>query len=176
MRRAKDVTLQPHQLLRLPRKITFRNFKEIFRKQVNRHLQCTEQQMSPSNLTNIAHATQNDTPKFHRNDVTLQPHKILPLPRQMTLMIDHRHILWNVIDNAQSKRCHPPTSPITAPATKNYIPKFQRNFPLQPHQILRMPRKMTLQNFTEMMSPSNLTNYCACHKKNKISKKFSENR
>ena len=40
----------------------------------------------------------------------LQRHQILHLPRKMTLMSDVRHI-WNVIYNARSNRCHPPTSP-----------------------------------------------------------------
>ena len=48
----------------------------------------------------------------------LQRHQILHLPRKMTLMSDVRHI-WNVIYNARSNRCHPPTSPSTVPATKN---------------------------------------------------------
>ena len=52
-------------------------------------------------------------------EVTLQRHQIvLRLPRKRTFMSDPRHI-WNVIYNARSNRCHPPTSPNTAPATKN---------------------------------------------------------
>ena len=170
---------------------------------MKRHLRCAEQQVSPSNLT-----------------------KYCPCREQMTSVIDPRHI-WNVIYNAQSKRCHPPTSPITAPPTKNYIPKFQRNFPktgksslamhgatdvtLQPHQYCACHAKWhskisqkwchppTSQNIApattndlddwssshimkrhwqcaeQKMSPSNLTNYCACHEKlhSEISKKFS---
>ena len=55
-------------------------------------------------------------------------HQILRLPRKMTLMIDLRHI-WNVISNARSNNHHPPTSPNTAPATQNCIPKSKRNCP-----------------------------------------------
>ena len=36
---ATDVTIQPHQILTLPRKMTLQNFNETFRKQVKRHLQ-----------------------------------------------------------------------------------------------------------------------------------------
>ena len=46
----------------------------------------------------------------------------------MTLMIDVRHI-WNVISNARSNKHDPPTSPNTAPATQNCIPKSKRNCP-----------------------------------------------
>ena len=57
-----------------------------------------------------------------------QRHQALRLPRKMTLMIDACHI-WNVIYNARSNRHHPPTSPNTAPATQNCIPKSKRNLP-----------------------------------------------
>ena len=60
--------------------------------------------------------------------ITLQPHQILRLPRKMTLMIDLRHI-WNVISNTRSNKHHSPTSPNTAPATQNCIPKSKRNCP-----------------------------------------------
>ena len=50
--------------------------------------------------------------------VTIQPHQILRLPRKMTRLLYRPHI-WNVIYNARSNRCHHPTSPNTAPATKN---------------------------------------------------------
>ena len=62
-------------------------------------------------------------PKCHQmlrlpRKVTLQLHQILRLPRKMNLMINPRRI-WNVIYNARSKQSQPPTSPNTAPATKN---------------------------------------------------------
>ena len=60
--------------------------------------------------------------------ITLQPHQMLRLPRKMTRIIDPRDI-WNVIYNARSNSHHPPTSPNTAPATQNCIPKSKRNCP-----------------------------------------------
>ena len=39
MRGATGITLQPHQILRLPRKIAFQNRREIVRRQMNCHLQ-----------------------------------------------------------------------------------------------------------------------------------------
>ena len=50
--------------------------------------------------------------------VIVQHHQILPLLRKMTFIIDPRHT-WNVIYNARCNRCHPATSPNTAPATQN---------------------------------------------------------
>ena len=40
MRGATGVTLQPHQILRLPRKMTLQHFRENFRKRIKRHFQC----------------------------------------------------------------------------------------------------------------------------------------
>ena len=50
-------------------------------------------------------------------EVLLQNHRLLRLPRKMTLMIDPHHI-WNVSYNARSNRDVSPTSH-TAPATKS---------------------------------------------------------
>ena len=40
MRGATGVTIQPHQILRLPRKMTLQDFKENLQKQMKRHFQC----------------------------------------------------------------------------------------------------------------------------------------
>ena len=40
MRGATGVTIQPHQILRLPQKITLQHFRENFRKRIKRHFQC----------------------------------------------------------------------------------------------------------------------------------------
>ena len=94
------------------------------------HLQCAEQQVSRSNLTKYCacHAERltyliiitYETSFTMRGatGVTIQPHQILRLSRRNTHILNHHHI-WNVIYNARSNRCHHPTSPNTAPATKN---------------------------------------------------------
>ena len=66
-------------------------------------------------------------------------------------LIDVRRI-WNVIYNARSNRSHPPTSPNTAPATKNGS-----------HDWCPSHMKRHLQCAEQQASPSNLTKYCACH-------------
>ena len=170
--------------------------------------------------------------------VIFQHRRWLRLPRKVTVMIDPRHI-WNVIYNARSNRCHPPTSPSTAPATKSdchewssshmkrylqcaeqevsssnitddcachakwlswvFLVTYETLFTmrgateviLQRHQILRLPRKVTvmshewssshvkryLQCAEQQVSSSNITEYCACHAKwlSKISQKFLQN-
>ena len=170
MRGATGITLQPHQILRLPRIMnvmieahhrwnviynagsnrqhpptspniapaTQNEYHDWSTSHMRRHLQCAEQQASPSNLTKycachakwvswLVHITYETSFTMRGATVnTLQPHQILRLPRKMNLMIDPYHI-WNVISNAQSNRHQSPTSPNTAPTTQNCTPKSERN-------------------------------------------------
>ena len=97
--------------------------------------------------------------------VILQHHRILRLPRKMTVMTDPCHI-WNVTYNARNNRCHPPTSPNTAPATQNDC-----------HDWSSSHMKRYLQCAKQHVSSSNITEYCACHANwlLKLSQKFPEN-
>ena len=107
---------------------------------MKRHLQCAEQQVSPSNLTKycachtewlaclIVVTYETSFTMRGATGVTIQPHQIPRLPHKMTRMLDRRHI-WNLISNARSNRYHDPTSPNTAPATKNDTARFQRKSP-----------------------------------------------
>ena len=167
MRGATSITLQPHKILRLPRKIALQNLREICRKRLKRHLDCAnDSTMNPNPIRawtrhlaparslrllfalrrrilywNFNISRSGYLPRFHRilclpgqvtlqhhqmlrlpRKVTLRHHQILPLPHKMTLMIDVRRIC-NVIYNVRNTRHHPPTSPNTAPATRNCIPK-----------------------------------------------------
>ena len=105
MRGASKVTLQTHQLLRLPRKMNLmidpRHIWNViynarssrvdasnFTKYCACHAKCI------SWLTRVSYET-----SFRMrgaSKVNLEPHQILPVPRKMNLMIDPRHI-WNVI-------------------------------------------------------------------------------
>ena len=94
----------------------------------------------------------------------------------MKLMID-QHDIWNAIYNARNNRWHPPTSPNTAPATQNdchdwsssHMKRYETLFTmrgttggiLQHHQILRLPRKMILQNFRNI-SPKQMKRQFQC--------------
>ena len=101
---------------------------------MKRHLQCVEQQASPSNRTKYCacHAKwmswltvltyETSFPMRRAARVTLPLHQVLRLPRKMNLMFDPHHI-WNVISNARSNRHQSPTSPNTAPTTQNSTPK-----------------------------------------------------
>ena len=93
---ATGISLQPHQILRLPRK---------------------------GKMSWLIRITYETSFTMHgATGITLQPHQILRLPRKRNVMIDPHHI-WNVIYNARSDRHHSATSPNTAPATQNYTPK-----------------------------------------------------
>ena len=132
---------------------------------VKRHLQCAEQQASPSNFTKycachakwiswMIHITYETSFTMRgATGITLQLHQILHLPRKMNLMIDPHHI-WNVIYNARSNSQHPPTSRKTAPATQN-----------ESHDWSTSHMKRHSQCAEQQASPSNFTKYCACHAK-----------
>ena len=132
---------------------------------MKRHLQCAEQQASPSNLTKycachtkwvscmMSITYETSFTMRGATGITLQPHQMLRLPRKMHLMHDVHHI-WNVIYNARSNRHHPPTSPNTAPATQN-----------ESHAWCPSHMKRHLQCAKQQASPSNLTKCCACHAK-----------
>ena len=210
MRGATRVILQLHQILRLPRKMNLmidphHIWKVIYNARSNkshpptspntapatqneshdwsashmkRHLQCAEQQESSSNFTKYCacHARwiswlirityETSFTMRGATRVILQPHQILRLPRKMNFMLNSLHT-WNAIYNARCDKQHPPTSPNTAPATKN-----------ESHAEFSSHMKRYLQCAEREATSSNLTKYCACHEKwpSKIWEKFGENR
>ena len=100
MRGATGMTLQPHQLLRLPRKMNLMMDSDHI---WNVIYNARSKSQHPPTSPNTAPAMQNEC---HMMD----PHPI-----------------WNVIYNARSNSQHPPTSPNTAPATQNDSPTSDRN-------------------------------------------------
>ena len=157
-----NVIVQTHQILPLPRKMTVQSLKEICCKRMKRHFQCAadprmirewsehDPTMKPSvrnpprnrgyfsrpprafcsEKYNVSRSGYHS--KIHRilrlpRKVTLELHQILRLPRKVTLIIDPLHT-WNVIYNARSNKCHCPNS----------------------QNILRLPRKMTVQSLKEI--------------------------
>ena len=137
MRGASKVTLQPHQIRRLPRKMNVINdLRDMWTFISNARRKWSH----PATSSNTAPATQNASQQWSASHmerhfqcaesgkVSLQTHQILRLPRKMNVVDDLRHI-WNVISNARSQSSHPPTSPNTAPATKSWSSRFQRKHP-----------------------------------------------
>ena len=137
---------------------------------LKRHLKCAAQQESPSNFTKYCacHAKwmssmicityETSLTMRGASKVTLQP-QILRLPRKKNVINDLRNI-WNFISNTGRKWSHPATSPNIAPATQylshqGSASHMKHHFQcteqiikvtLQPHQILRLPRKMQIIN------------------------------
>ena len=244
MRGATRVILQLHQILRLPRKMNLmidphHIWNVIYNARSNKshpptspntapatqneshdwsashmkhHLQCAEQQESSSNLTKYCACHEKWISCWilftHETLFTMrgatsnipQPHQILRLPRKMNPMLNSLHT-WNAIYNARSERQHPPTSPNTAPATKNDLPKSEKNlvktdetsFPMRDRSendprpfrawsdhenaklnpprrrgYFRARQKQILLKITTFRAPAiipNFTEYCACHEK-----------
>ena len=186
MRRATGVIHQRHQILRLPRKMTLKIhpahiWNVIYNARSNRHhpptspntapatqndsqdsscshmkrhLQCAEQQASPSNLTKYCacHAKwlswlilltyETSFTMRGATGINLQPHQILRLPRKIAFQKQRESATQN--DSQDSSCSH---------------------------------MKRHLQCAEQQASPSNLTKYCACHAKlhSKIKEKFAEN-
>ena len=85
--------------------------------------------------------------------VTIKPHQILRLSDKKTHIRNPHHI-WNLISNKQSNRCHHQNSPGTAPVTQK-----------DSHSESSSHMKPHFQCAEQLVSPSNLTKYCACHRK-----------
>ena len=149
MRGATGITLQPHQILRLPRKSALQNLSEILRERLKRQFQCaadstmirtwSEHELVISHppvrrgyFSRFGDAFCIENYNISRSGYLLKFHRILRLPRKVTLR-HHQMLLlprqmmriidcrriWNVIYNARSNRHRPPTSPNTAPATQD---------------------------------------------------------
>ena len=134
MRGATGVTIQPRQILRLPRKMTLQDFKENLQKQVKRHFQCGADptmirawsEHDPRMKTQTATRLASEVGYFARSPEAfsivkynvLHPilqsnfHQILRLPRKVTLQL-------------------------------HQVLRLPRKVPLERHQVLHLPRKVT---------------------------------
>ena len=139
------------------------------------HLQCAEQQESSSSFTKYCacHAKwiswlirityETSFTMRGATRVILQLHQILRLPRKMNLMIDPHHI-WNVIHLQCAEQlvsssnltkycaCHEKWISCWILFTHEtlFTMRGATYVTLQPHQILRLPRKMTFQNLRQI--------------------------
>ena len=89
MRGATGITIQPHQILRLPRKMTLQDFKENLQKQVKRHFQCGA---DPSMIR-----------AWSEHDPTMKTQTATRLASEVTFRAHHEHfLLKNTTFRAQS--------------------------------------------------------------------------
>ena len=208
MRVAERVTLQPHEILRLPRKMhlmidphhiwnviynarsnrqhppTSRNIAPATQNEshdwsashMKRHLQCAEQQASPSNLTKYCacHAKgmswltllsyETSFTMRGATGITFQPHQILRLPRKMTTQ-HLTEICWKQV----KRHFQCATDPRMIRDRSD-----PENAKLNPQQILlkitTFPAPAIIPNFTTCCAchekwHMNFTKCCACHEK-----------
>ena len=144
MRGATSITLQPHQILRLPRKIAFQNLREIVRKQLKCQFQCaadssmirtrSEHELVISHppvrrgyFSRFGDAFCIENYNISRSGYLPRFHRILRQPRKVTLR--HHQILRlpRKVTLRHHKMLHLP-----------------RKVTLRHHQILRLPRKVRL--------------------------------
>ena len=136
LRLPRKVTLELHQVLHLPGKVTL-ELHQILRLPQKVTLELHQVLHLPRKVTlelhQVLHLPRKVTLEFHEvlrlpRKVTLEFHQMLRLSRRKTHMLNPHHIS-NLIYNARSNRCPPPTSANTAPATKIDTAKFQTKCP-----------------------------------------------
>ena len=124
MRGATGITIQPHQILRLPRKMTLQDFKENLRKQVKRHFQCGA---DPSMIRAWSdHENANRNPPRNRGYFSTSPRAFSIVKYNVSRPILHSNIhhatksdAWTSPSTAPATKSDAWTSPSTAPATKS---------------------------------------------------------
>ena len=169
---APTVTLQRHQNLRLPRKITFQNMKRLCWKRMKRHLHC---RADPSMIQAWTAWSSRGRPFAEVTFRTLETH----FGRRYTALRLSNQISPKAAPAAKSDA---PTSPNAAPATKsdtptspNVAPAMKSETPTSPntapasntdsHDWFCSHMKRHLPCAEQQHSPSNVTKYCACHAK-----------
>ena len=140
MRGATGITLQPHQILRLPRKSALQNLSEILRERLKRQFQCA------------ADSTMIRTWSDH------DPNMIRPWSEH-ELVISHPPVRRGYFSRFGDAFCIENYNI----SRSGYLLKFQRilrlprKVTLRHHQILRLPRKMTLRHHQMLRLPRKVT-------------------
>ena len=116
MRGATGVTLKPHQILRLPRKITRQNFKENLEKPVKRHFQCGDDPRMIREWSD--HKNANRNPPRNRGYFSSSPRTFSIVKYNMSRPILHSNLHQIHPDAAPATKSDTSPSPNTAPATK----------------------------------------------------------
>ena len=161
VRGATGVTIEPHQILRLPRKIALRNFWQNLWKQVKRHFQCGDDpsmirawsEHDPTMKPSVRNPPRNrgyfSSPPRAFSIVkynVLRPilhsnfHQVLRLPRKVTLEL---HQILRL--------------PRKVTLEPHQVLHLSRKVTLEPHQVLRLPRKVTLELHQILRLPRKVT-------------------
>ena len=130
MRGATGITLQPHQILRLPRKIVFQNLRKICRKQLKRQFQCA------ADSTMIRPWTRHLAPARSPRLLSALRRRILYWKLQHFALRLSTQISPNT---APATKSDTPRSPNTAPATKSATPRSRNTAPATKSDTPRSP-------------------------------------
>ena len=165
MRGATGITIQPHQILRLPRKMTLQDFKENLQKQVKRHFQCGAEptlirawsEHDPSMIRPWSeNENANRNPPRNRGYFSTSPRAFSIVKYNVSRPILHSNLQPSTAPATKSDAW---TSPRTAPATKS-VTKYctcPRKVTLERHQVLHLPRKVTLELHQVLHLPRKVT-------------------
>ena len=174
MRGATCVIVQTHQILRLPRKMTVQNLKEICWKRMKRHFQCAADPTmirawsdhDPSMIRAWSdHETVSPQPASQPRWPFTPTTSILYWKIQHFALRLSFQISPNTAPATKSDTC---TSPNTAPATKSDTCTSPNTAPAtknESHDWSLTQMKRYLQCAEQHASLSKLTKYCACHEK-----------
>ena len=170
MRRATGIPLQPHQILRLPRKIAFQNLRNIHQKQLKCHLQCAT---DPAMIrTRSDHELVISHPPVRWGYFSRFGDACLP--RKMTVQnlneICWKHMKRRLQCAADPRMIRPwNRQPATRLATEVTFRAPEQHFVLKKynisrsgyhskfHRILRLPRKVTPQLHQILRLPRKIT-------------------
>ena len=155
MRGATGITLQPHQILRLPRKSALQNLSEILRERLKRQFQCAADSTMirtwPEHDPNM-NSSSRTRPFAEVTFRASETHFVLffttfRAPAIFSNFTEYCacHEKWHS-DITKYCACHEKwcASLIVVAYETSFTMRGATGIALQPHQILRLPRKMTL--------------------------------
>ena len=178
MRRATGVTIQPRQILRLPRKMTLQDVKENLQKQVKGHFQCgadptmirpwsehdpsmiREWKRKPQPASQVRLLCEVPRSIFYCKILRLHPilqsnfHQILRLPRKVTLQLHQVLRLPRKVPLERHQVLHLPRK---VTLELHQVVRLPRKVPLERHQVLHLPRKVTLELHQVVHLPRKVT-------------------
>ena len=158
---ATNVTLQTHQILRLPRKMTIQHLAEICGKQLKRHFQCAadprmiraRSDHGPRPFPSVRNPPRNrgyfsrsgrtvciEKYNISRSGYLSKFHQVLRLPRKVTLEL---HQVLHL--------------PRKVTLELHQVLRLPRKVTLELHQVLRLPRKVTLELHQVLRLPRKVT-------------------
>ena len=162
MRGATNVTLQTHQILRLPRKMTIQHLAEICGKQLKRHFQCAADpsmirdrwsEHDPRPFPSVRNPPRNrgyfsrsgrafciEKCNISSSSYLSKFHQVLRLPRKVTLELHQVLPL-----------------PRKVTLELHQVLRLPRKVTLELHQVLRLPRKVTLELHQVLRLPRKVT-------------------